>query len=200
MREKRERLVASLVAGLVAAVAAGLTLVSAWPADAQSVVGYCVRCTGPVETHICTVTVQRGLVSISEWQGFCAARVAADAGHRRCYAVPGTDACKARQQFAYRSMPDRGVEAAGEASASAGPPRSAGALDETADFVQRTGRGAGKAVEEGAESVGRGMRRGAEAVGETANDMGREIVRGAERVGDGLARGVECVFTLGRKC
>ena len=157
-------------------------------APSKSIVDYCVRCVAPQATNVCTVTVETGVVSLSEWQAFCAAQVAYDGGYGQCSATPGVEVCQARRLFSYRSTPDQGIVAVDGAPGQPGA-RPGGFFEGAADYVRRTGEDVGQSLGDGVSAVGQGVRDGADVVGETARDVGR-----------GVARGVGCVFTLGRQC
>jgi len=158
---------------------------------------------------VCSITVESGLVSVSEWQAFCAAQVGFDGGYGQCSATPGVQACQADRVFSYRSTPDQGIVADG----TPGQPgaREGGFFEGAADYVRRAGADAGQTLGDGVVAVGQGVRDGAEVVSETAGEVGRGVARGArsvgdsvsrgaKRVGEGVTRGVGCVFTLGRQC
>lgn len=174
-------------------------------ASAQAALDYCVRCTVPQGVSICSIVVDGDVVSVSEWQAYCAAQVAFDGGHHHCKASASISDCPATERFAYTSTPGQGISPATRTQYST--PHAPGQgqepdgfLERTTDAVMNTGEEVGDSLASGARSVGKTVRDGADVAGEVASEMGRGVVEGAKDVGDGIARGVGCVFTLGRQC
>ena len=172
-------------------------------ASAQTALDYCVRCSVPQSVSICSITVESDVVSVGEWQAFCAAQVAFDGGHHKCDASPIITDCAASERFAYSSVPGQGISQATRTQFSTAPlPGQAqgGFLERTTDAVRNTGEEVGDSLTSGARSVGKTVREGADVAGEVVSDVGKGVVEGAKDVGAGLARGVGCIFTLGRQC
>lgn len=167
--------------------------------DGQSTLDFCVRCTVPDATHVCSVIVDGGIVSVGEWRAFCGAQLAFDGGHHQCKATQGIETCDASRQFTYRNTTDQGIVSVESVPGEPGP-RPGGMFEGAVDYVRRTGEDVSETLGEGATAVGETVMEGAQVVGDTAADVGRGLMRGAQEVGKGVAKGVGCVFTLGKTC
>jgi hypothetical protein len=157
------------------------------PAWAGGPYDFCITCTAPSATYLCTVGAREPDPGEAAWGHYCVERVRHEADHRSCSAAALSGQCQARRAFVFRGA--SATQRQADALASEEPERRRSAA---AEIWQETIRGAG--------AVGRAVGQGAEAVGEGATTVGETVLDGFGTMGRGIARGAECVWTFGSRC
>lgn len=172
--------------------------VLAAPASAGGPYDFCVTCTAPTMTYLCTVGAREPDPGAAAWGQYCAERVRHDAGHSSCTVRVLAGKCDARRAFVFRGARATPDQAA--ALVSGEPERRSSAAAAIWKATVTGIREVGDTVGEGAGAVGRAVGEGAEVVGEEASDVGEGFMEGLGAVGRGVARGAECVWSLGERC
>ncbi|MFV2092288.1 MAG: hypothetical protein ACC634_04330 [Hyphomicrobiales bacterium] len=180
------------------AVAAMLGVTAASAQDTGKNYDYCVSCTAPIATYVCTVGPGQPDPGSRVWAGFCGEKVRQSGGHQACKSSALTDACKPSRVYVYRGLVADQEQAENvlseepEVRAQA----TSGILTNTVETLRETGR----QINDGARAVGRTVVEGVGAAGESAQSASDAVVDGARSVGRNISRGVDCVISLGQSC
>lgn len=196
---------------LVYVVAAIMALATTFASAQQKPRNYdfCVSCTAPIATYVCTVGAGDPDPGKRVWAGFCGEKVRQSGVHQSCQATALTDACKPSRVYVYRGLvadrqqadnllsdqPERRSEAATGIVA-----RATQSLRRTGRQIDEGARAVGRSVVDGVDVAGEGVETVNDAIVDSAETVNDAIVDSAKSVGRNVKKGYDCIVSLGRSC